>query len=183
MRRSESGRTQGNKGWKSAAPRAVQHDRFARETSCNYGLVLKLTDELVWARCLHRPISVAHDPLLLIIDDSAELRGAVKELLSSSGIRVIEAGDGYDGVRKAYQCHPDLIVMDIDLPGMDGCEATRLLKRQAATRDIPVVGLTGQAFLIDEARAKKRGFVKFLSKASDPAQLLEEIESALGAAA
>jgi CheY-like chemotaxis protein len=126
---------------------------------------------------------VAHDPLLLIVDDNAELRGTVKELLSGTGIRVIEAGDGYEGVRKAYECHPDLIVMDIDLPGIDGCEATRLLKRQAATRDIPVVGLTGQAFLMDEARAQKRGFLKFLSKASDPDVLLEELESALGAAA
>src|SRR4029079_15116748 len=85
-------------------------------------------------------------------------------LLESAGHVVINAADAEAGLTLARDEQPDLILMDIPLPGMDGLEATRLLKRDDATRGIPVIALTALAMKGDEARIRAAGCVGYIAK-------------------
>src|SRR5881409_2770785 len=89
--------------------------------------------------------SVAKKPLVLVVDDFADNREMYSEYLSFSGYDVIEARNGKEAVDAAQARLPDIIIMDLSLPVMDGWEATRRLKADDRTRRIPVVALTGHA--------------------------------------
>lgn len=82
-------------------------------------------------------------PLVLVVDDYDDSREMYAELLKSSGFRVAEARDGRQSLQKAQELLPDLVLMDLTLPGIDGWEATRQLKLDPRTRNIPVVALSG----------------------------------------
>src|SRR5262249_15295979 len=82
-------------------------------------------------------------PLILVVDDYQDAREMYAEYLQFSGFRVAEARNGNEAVDQAFALKPDLILMDLSLPGMDGWEATRQLKADERTRNIPVVALTG----------------------------------------
>ena len=96
-------------------------------------------------------------PLILVVDDYQDAREMYAEYLQFSGFRVAEAKNGNEAVEKAFALKPDLILMDLSLPGMDGWEATRRLKADEATKHIPVVALTGHALAGASEGAKKAG--------------------------
>ena len=94
-------------------------------------------------------------PLILVVDDYQDAREMYAEYLQFSGFRVAEARNGNEAVEQAFALKPDLILMDLSLPGMDGWEATRRLKADETTRHIPIVALTGHARHKRRARASQ----------------------------
>src|SRR5215470_12121897 len=116
-------------------------------------------------------------PLLLVVEDMEETYELVSDLLAESGYQVVGAGNGIDAVDTAVRLLPDLILMDLSLPIMGGCEAARLLKTDERTRDIPIIALTGHLNFAELARAA--GCDAFLTKPCPPERLLKEIRSAL----
>ncbi len=101
---------------------------------------------------------------ILTVEDHEDNRRIVRDLLTSVGYEVIEAVTGEDGVRLAETERPDLILMDIQLPGMDGLEATAMLKRDHSTGTIPVIALTALAMKGDEERIRAAGCDGYIAK-------------------
>jgi len=118
-------------------------------------------------------------PLVLVVDDFADNREMYSEYLSFSGYDVIEARNGKEAVDAAQARLPDIIIMDLSLPVMDGWEATRRLKADDRTRRIPVVALTGHALAGHSKGAKDAGCDSFLAKPCLPDQLVAEIRRML----
>lgn len=118
-------------------------------------------------------------PLVLVVDDFADNREMYAEFLSFSGFRVIEASNGREAVDQAIAKLPDVIVMDLSLPVMDGWEATRVLKGDARTGKIPVVALTGHALSSHSRGAQEAGCDAFLAKPCMPDQLVAELRRLL----
>jgi two-component system, cell cycle response regulator DivK len=117
--------------------------------------------------------------LILIVDDFQDNREMYVQFLTFHGYRVAEAVDGHDAVDKATTLLPDLIVMDLSLPGLDGWEATRRLKHDNHTRSIPVIALTGHAMAGHEEGARDAGCDSYLTKPCMPADLEVEIQKIL----
>lgn len=115
---------------------------------------------------------------VLIVDDYPDAREMYSEYLRFSGYDVVEAGDGNEALQRAFETSPDIILMDLSLPIMDGWEATRRLKADARTAAIPVVVLTGRP-LADEARGKAH-YDAYVTKPCLPEDLVAEIRSVLG---
>jgi CheY-like chemotaxis protein len=117
--------------------------------------------------------------VVLVIDDSLPLIGLVRAALEPRGFDVLQASNPFAGVRLAAERTPDVIVMDLDMPGMDGVESTRFLKRIDETRRIPVIAFTGQP-----PRALERlpldTFDRIVPKAAGVERLEREIEDVLG---
>jgi two-component system cell cycle response regulator DivK len=101
---------------------------------------------------------------VLIVEDNAANMALAVVLLQSAGHLVLSAADAEAGLTLARHAHPNLILMDIQLRGMDGLEATMLLKRDAATRTIPVIALTALAMTGDEARIRAAGCDGYIAK-------------------
>jgi CheY-like chemotaxis protein len=120
-----------------------------------------------------------HKQLVLVVDDFADNREMYSEYLAFSGYDVIEAKNGKEAVDAAHERHPDIIIMDLSLPIMDGWEATRRLKADERTRKIPVVALTGHALAGHSKGAKDAGCDSFLAKPCLPDQLVAEIRRML----
>jgi two-component system cell cycle response regulator DivK len=119
-------------------------------------------------------------PLILVVDDFEDNREMYTQFLRFSGYRVAEAVDGVEALDKAATLKPDLIVMDLSLPRMDGWEATRRLKKDPATNHIPVVALTGHALAGHAEGARAAGCDSFVTKPCIPADLEAEIRRVLG---
>jgi two-component system cell cycle response regulator DivK len=101
---------------------------------------------------------------ILIVEDNPSNMTLARFLLESAGYAVLGAVDAEAGLAVARRAHPDLILMDVQLPGMDGLEATRLLKEDEATRAIPVVALTALAMKGDEGRIRAAGCDGYIAK-------------------
>jgi len=95
---------------------------------------------------------------ILVVDDQEDLRGVLRDLLAGSGYTVIEAADGEVGVAKAKSDHPDLILMDIQMPVIDGYEATRRIKVDPDLNPIPIVAVSLFAMKGDEEKARAAGW-------------------------
>jgi two-component system cell cycle response regulator DivK len=121
------------------------------------------------------------NPLILVVDDYQDAREMYAEYLQFSGFRVAEARNGTEAVEQAFALKPDLILMDLSLPGMDGWEATRQLKSDDRTRHIPVVALTGHALAGASEGAKKAGCDSFVTKPCLPDDLVVEVRRMLNA--
>jgi two-component system cell cycle response regulator DivK len=119
---------------------------------------------------------------VLIVEDNAANMTFAVFLLKSVGHEVLSAFDAEAGLAIARAEHPDLILMDIQLPGMDGLEATALLKLDAATRAIPVVALTALAMKGDEERIRAAGCDGYIAKPIAYKAFLEAIATQLAAA-
>src|SRR5215831_11587898 len=117
-----------------------------------------------------------HAPLILVVDDYQDAREMYAEYLQYSGFRVAEAGTGNEALAKAFELKPDLILMDLSLPGMDGWEATRHLKADERTRHIPIIVLTGHAVAGNARDARKAGADAFLAKPCLPEMLVEKVQ-------
>lgn len=118
---------------------------------------------------------------ILIADDSEDIRDLWRIWLTIWGFEVEEAENGAEAVRKTIASHPDLVLMDMWMPVMDGYHATRLIKENATTADVPVLALSAHAVSPGPENAMAAGCEMFLSKPVEPDVLLEEIRHALGA--
>jgi CheY-like chemotaxis protein len=118
-------------------------------------------------------------PLILVVDDYQDAREMYAEYLQFSGFRVAEARNGNEAVDQAFALKPDLILMDLSLPGMDGWEATKRLKADERTRRIPIVALTAHALAGASEGAKKAGCDAFVTKPCLPDDLVVEVRRML----
>jgi two-component system cell cycle response regulator DivK len=116
---------------------------------------------------------------VLIVEDNADNMLLTIMLLESAGHTVLSAVDAEAGLTLAREEHPDLILMDVQLPGMDGLEATALLKRDEATRGIPVLALTALAMQGDEERIRAAGCDGYIAKPMGIQQFIATIASQL----
>jgi two-component system, cell cycle response regulator DivK len=126
-------------------------------------------------------MTTEHGPLILVVDDYQDAREMYAEYLQYSGFRVAEAKNGNEAVAQARSLKPDLILMDLSLPGMDGWEATRVLKADEDTRHIPIVALTGHALAGASEGARKAGCDSFVTKPCLPDDLVVEVRRMLNA--
>jgi two-component system cell cycle response regulator DivK len=120
---------------------------------------------------------------ILIVEDNATNMELSSFLLESANYNVLKSATAEDGVAIARDQHPDLILMDIQLPGMDGLRATALLKGDRATCDIPVLALTALAMKGDEERIRAAGCDGYIAKPLDYKAFLAEIKARLAAGA
>ncbi len=118
-------------------------------------------------------------PSILLVEDNEMNRDMLSRRLKKRGYDVSIAVDGSEGVEKARSESPELILMDMSLPVIDGWEATRTLKGDEATRGIPIVALTAHAMSTDRERAMEAGCDAYETKPDEPPRLLETIEKLL----
>lgn len=114
-------------------------------------------------------------PLILVVEDFEDAREMYRDYLEFSGFRVETARDGREAIDKAQALDPDLILMDLSLPGVDGWEATRLLKSDPATRHLLIVALSAHALAAEGERARAAGCDGFIAKPCLPPDLVTEI--------
>jgi len=101
---------------------------------------------------------------ILVVEDNALNLKLVRDVLEHAGYDVVEATSGEDGVRLAQECHPDLVLMDLQLPGIDGTEALRRLRSGCRLTPVPVVAVTAFAMQEDRQRATDAGFDGYVEK-------------------
>jgi CheY-like chemotaxis protein len=118
-------------------------------------------------------------PKILIVEDNEENRDALSRRLERRGYSVILAVDGGAGVTMAQDEHPDVILMDLNLPDVDGWEATKRLKASPQTASIPIIALTAHAVVGDEQRALQAGCNDYHSKPVEFTRLVGQIEALL----
>lgn len=116
---------------------------------------------------------------VLVVEDHVDNRRILRDLLTSVGYETIEALTGEDGVALAEVHHPDLILMDIQLPGVDGYEATRRIKANPALRYIPIIAVTSYALSGDDAKAAEAGCDAYIAKPYSPRELLAKVRQYL----
>jgi two-component system, cell cycle response regulator DivK len=122
-------------------------------------------------------------PKILVVEDNELNRDMLSRRLAKRGYDVEVAGDGAQGIEMAQSLAPDLIVMDVGLPVIDGLEATRRLKAEARTSSIPIVALTANAMAGDQEKALAAGCEAYDTKPVDIPRLLEKIEALLNGGA
>ena len=116
---------------------------------------------------------------ILLVEDNADNQFIYKMVLQHSGFTVTTASDGLTGLAMAKADHPDLILMDVAIPGMDGWQATSTLKKDKATSDIPIIILTAHALATDRAHAQEVGANGYISKPAEPKTVLAAVENML----
>lgn len=116
---------------------------------------------------------------ILVIEDTEDNRRILRDLLTHAGFELIEATDGEQGIQMAVEQRPDLILMDIQLPIVDGYEATRRIKANPDLRHIPIIAVTSYALSGDEERAAAAGCDGYIAKPFSPRQILAEIRALL----
>ena len=113
---------------------------------------------------------------ILVIEDNELNMKLVRSLLTMGSYVMAEAGDAETGIKLAREIKPDLILMDIQLPGMDGLTATRIIKEDVSLQDIPVVAFTSFAMEGDEKRALQAGCAGYITKPLDTQNFLKTVE-------
>jgi CheY-like chemotaxis protein len=119
---------------------------------------------------------------ILLVEDNADNRVIYRTILEHFGYRVLEATSGDEGIRLAREQHPDLILMDVSIPVIDGWEATKILKADEGTAGIPIIALTAHALASDRVTAMDVGCDGYLAKPVEPRRVVEEVERLLGPA-
>jgi CheY-like chemotaxis protein len=117
---------------------------------------------------------------ILLVEDNEESREGLARRLQRRGYEVVSACDGQQGVDLARAAAPDLILMDINLPVLDGWEATRQIKAAEPTRDVPIIALTAHALTSDRQKTLEAGCDDYHSKPVELPRLLNQIEALLG---
>jgi two-component system, cell cycle response regulator DivK len=117
---------------------------------------------------------------ILVVEDDSDNRRITTKTLAVEGYQVIEAIDGFQALAQAHAEHPDLILMDLALPNLDGWEATRRLKSDPDTRAIPVVALTAVAMRGDEEKARAAGCDDYISKPARPVAIRQIVKKYTG---
>jgi two-component system, cell cycle response regulator DivK len=116
---------------------------------------------------------------ILVIEDQEDNRAIMRDLLTGAGFELIEAVDGEEGVKLAQSEHPDLILMDIQLPVIDGYEATRQIRAIVDLKSIPIIAVTSYALSGDEAKTREAGCNGYVAKPFSPRQLLAKVREFL----
>jgi two-component system cell cycle response regulator DivK len=116
---------------------------------------------------------------ILVVEDQEDNRRILRDLLTSAGYEVIEATAGEEGVTSAETYRPGLILMDVDLPGIDGYEATRRIKANPDLHQIPIIAVTSYALSGDDTKAFEAGCNAYVSKPYSPRELLVKIREYL----
>lgn len=119
---------------------------------------------------------------VLLVEDNEDNLVVYRTILEHVGFRVIEARDGEEGVSRAKENLPDLILMDISIPKMDGWEATQRLKAFENTKAIPIIALTAHALEEDRQKALQAGCDGYLAKPVEPRRVVQEVERFVGPA-
>src|SRR6266513_5525067 len=114
--------------------------------------------------------------LVLVVDDESDIRGLVRELLQRSGHDVIEAPDGNEGLKRFYADQPDLVILDVQMPGLDGWG---VLERIRELSDVPVLMLTARAEELDKVRGLRAGADDYVTKPFGRQELLARVDAAL----
>ena len=117
--------------------------------------------------------------LILVVEDNDKNRKLVRDVLTFKGYEIIEAETGEEGVRLAQERHPSLVLMDIRLPGIDGIEALRQLRAEAATREIPIMAMTASVMTADRRKITDAGFDAFQSKPLKVSDFVAAVERLL----
>jgi two-component system, cell cycle response regulator DivK len=117
---------------------------------------------------------------ILVVEDQDDLRGVLRDLFTSSGYIVIEAADGATGIAMAKSDRPSIILMDIQMPLIDGYEATRQIKADPDLASIPIVAVSSFAMKGDEEKARAAGCDEYVTKPYSPVQLLRMVRGYLG---
>ena len=117
---------------------------------------------------------------ILVVEDTEDNRQILRDLLGMAGYDMIEAHDGAEGVAKAAEHKPDLILMDIQMPVMDGYEATRRIKANPDLKAIPIVAVTSYALSGDEQKTRDAGCDAYIAKPYSPRQMLAKVREILG---
>jgi twitching motility two-component system response regulator PilH len=120
-------------------------------------------------------------PLILIIDDSPTEMHVMQRALENHGYKTAAAADGAEGIRLAREMNPDLIFMDIVMPGMNGYQATRALASDPKTRSIPIVMVTSKGQQTDRIWGLRQGAVDYMVKPVSPDQLVAKAQATLAA--
>ena len=120
---------------------------------------------------------------ILVVEDNEDNRQIIRDLLTSVGYELIEAADGMEGVAMAQHHRPDLILMDVQLPVMDGYEATRQIRTVPELADVPIIAVTSYALSGDEAKTREAGCDGYVAKPFSPRQLLAKVREFLPDAA
>ena len=126
------------------------------------------------------PVPGAQGRTVLLIEDDEEHRFVYERLLTAGGYAVVEAKTGPGGLETAQRVRPDVIILDIGLPGVDGWEVTRRLKAAAETREVPVIAVTVHTFAGDRERSLAAGCVMHLDKPAAPSEVLAAVDEVLG---
>jgi two-component system cell cycle response regulator DivK len=113
---------------------------------------------------------------ILVVEDQKDNRQILRDLLTNAGFEMIEAENGEDAVASAQARRPDLILMDIQLPILDGYEATRRIKADPDLKSIPIIVVTSYALSGDEDKARLAGCDDYVAKPFSPRQLLAKIK-------
>ena len=116
---------------------------------------------------------------ILVVEDQEDNRQILRDLLSSAGYEMMEAWDGEAGVKAAKELRPELILMDIQLPLMDGYEATRRIKADPELKNIPIIVVTSYALSGDDSKTRAAGWDAYVAKPRSPRQLFAEIREFL----
>ena len=116
---------------------------------------------------------------ILMVEDTEDNRQIIRDLMESVGYDLIEAGDGAEGVAMATEHKPDLILMDIQLPVLDGYEASRRIKAQPDLKHIPIIAVTSYALSGDEDKTRAAGCDGYVAKPFSPRELLTKINEFL----
>ncbi|HXU11493.1 MAG TPA: response regulator [Candidatus Binatia bacterium] len=125
------------------------------------------------------PAAGSRGDLILVVEDNPMNLKLVRDILKQSGYRVAESTTGEEALDALKFIRPDLILMDIQLPGMDGLRAARLLKDNPETCNIPVIALTAHVMKGDEVRAKEAGCAGYIPKPIQPGELTRQIATFL----
>ena len=122
---------------------------------------------------------ISRRPLILLVEDYDDAREMYRDYLEYAGFQVETARDGHEALTKARASNPDLVLMDLSMPGLDGWEATRLLKTDPATSHLTVVALSAHALAAEGDRAKRAGCDGFIAKPCLPHELVEQMAAYL----
>lgn len=123
--------------------------------------------------------SISPNPIVLVIDDSTDVHRLLRARLRDEALELVQAASGAEGLRIAAEQHPTLILLDLDMPGMDGFEVLRALKERPETQDIPVIVLSGLQGSQDKVTAFDLGAVDYVTKPFDLTELRVRVRSAL----
>ena len=134
-------------------------------------------------RVARRALRRGSQTRVLIVDDVEDNRRIYTMFLTAAGFEVQSASDGHEALAKVRTLKPDVVVMDFAIPGIDGWQVTRRLKRDPQTRRIPVIALTGHALAGAEQRARQAGCDMFLTKPCLPEDLQQHIERLIAGSA
>jgi two-component system cell cycle response regulator DivK len=119
---------------------------------------------------------------VLVVEDDSDHRNIYRMILIHSGYEVLEAMDGEEGIRMAREEQPDIILMDVSIPRIDGWEATRILKSDETTSAIPIIAITAHALKKARQEATEAGCDVYIPKPVEPRQVVEEVRRLIGPA-